>query len=228
MALLRWRFPCRRPHCRSLVDPRRTTLVGSLPYADTEGMSDTSFLTGHLLIAMPAMQDPNFHRTVTYICEHSEQGALGIVINRPLDLDLGSVFEQLSLNPTDQSLAQQPILQGGPVHQERGFVLHQTEDASAPDFDATLAVTDTIRVTTSQDILTAMAKGQGPRRVVVALGYAGWGAGQLEQEIAQNAWLSVPAEPRIIFDTPFEQRWQQSARLLGIDMTTLSPQAGHA
>jgi putative transcriptional regulator len=174
------------------------------------------------------MQDPNFHRTVTYICEHSEQGALGIVINRPLDLDLGSVFEQLSLNPSDPSLAQQPVLQGGPVHQERGFVLHQTEDAAEPTFDATLTVTDAIRVTTSQDILTAMARGQGPRRVVVALGYAGWGAGQLEHEIGQNAWLSVPAVPRIIFDTPFEQRWQQSARLLGIDMSTLSPQAGHA
>ena len=122
-------------------------------------MADTSFLTGHLLIAMPAMQDPNFHRTVTYICEHSEQGALGIVINRPLDLDLGSVFEQMSLNPSDPSLAQQPVLQGGPVHQERGFVLHQAEDTAEPQFDATLAVTDAIRVTTSQDILTAMARG---------------------------------------------------------------------
>ena len=191
-------------------------------------MADTSFLTGHLLIAMPAMQDPNFHRTVTYICEHSEQGALGIVINRPLDLDLGSVFEQMSLNPSDPSLAQQPVLQGGPVHQERGFVLHQAEDATEQQFDATLAVTDAIRVTTSQDILTAMARGQGPRRVVVALGYAGWGPGQLEQEMAQNAWLSVPAVPRIIFDTPFEQRWQQSARLLGIDMSTISAEAGHA
>jgi putative transcriptional regulator len=177
---------------------------------------------------MPAMQDPNFHRTVTYICEHSDQGALGIVINRPLDLDLGSVFEQLSLNPSDPSLAQQPVLQGGPVHQERGFVLHQAEDTAAQAFDATLSVTDAIRVTTSQDILTAMASGRGPRRVVVALGYAGWGPGQLEQEMAQNAWLSVPAVPRIIFDTPFDQRWQQSARLLGIDMSTLSSQAGHA
>ena len=191
-------------------------------------MADTSFLTGHLLIAMPAMQDPNFHRTVTYICEHSEQGALGIVINRPLDLDLGSVFEQMSQIPSDPSVGQQPVLQGGPVHPERRVVLHQAEDTAEPQFDATLAVTDAIRVTTSQDILTAMARGQGPRRVVVALGYAGWGPGQLEQEMAQNAWLSVPAAPRIIFDTPFGERWQQSARLLGIDMSTISSEAGHA
>lgn len=228
MALLGWRIAGGCPHRRKLVAPPAPALVDGLRYADTASMSDTSYLTGHLLIAMPAMQDPNFHRTVTYICEHSDQGALGIIINRPLDLDLGSVFEQLSLNSSDPSLARQPVLQGGPVHQERGFVLHQAEEAAAQDFDATLAVADAIRVTTSQDILTAMANGRGPRRVVVALGYAGWGPGQLEQEMAQNAWLSVPAVPRIIFDTPFEQRWQQSAGLLGIDMSTLSSEAGHA
>jgi putative transcriptional regulator len=189
---------------------------------------DTTCLTGHLLIAMPAMQDPNFVKTVTYICEHSEQGALGIVINRPLDMDLGTIFDQLSLAPADPALARQPVLQGGPVHQERGFVLHEPAEGSGQDFDATLAVSDAIRVTTSQDILTAMARGQGPRRAVVALGYAGWGAGQLENELVQNAWLSVPATPRIIFDTPFEQRWRESARLLGIDLSTMSQQAGHA
>lgn len=191
-------------------------------------MTDSTFLTGHLLIAMPAMQDPNFRKTVTYICEHSEQGALGIVINRPLDIDLGTIFDQLSLDPTDAALARQPVLQGGPVHQERGFVLHEPADAEETGFDATLAVTDAIRVTTSQDILAAMAKGTGPRRAVVALGYAGWGAGQLESEMVQNAWLSVLATPKIIFDTPFELRWRESARLLGFDPSTLSHQAGHA
>jgi putative transcriptional regulator len=191
-------------------------------------MSDATCLTGHLLIAMPAMQDPNFSKTVTYICEHSDQGALGIVINRPLGMDLGSIFEQLALEPADPELSRQPVLQGGPVHQERGFVLHEPTDAGAQEFDATVAVTDAIRVTTSQDILTAMARGQGPRRAVVALGYAGWGAGQLESELAQNAWLSVPASPKIIFDTPFDQRWTESARLLGIDLGTISHQAGHA
>jgi len=194
--------------------------AGSIPNA--------TYLTGHLLIAMPAMQDPNFSKTVTYICEHSEQGALGIVINRPLGMDLGAIFDQLSLDSTDPALARQPVLLGGPVHQERGFVLHEPEDASGQEFDATLAVTAAIRVTTSQDILTAMARGHGPRRSLVALGYAGWGAGQLESELQQNAWLSVPATPQIIFDTPFEQRWRESARLLGVDLSTLSQQAGHA
>lgn len=191
-------------------------------------MTETTFLTGHLLIAMPAMQDPNFSRTVTYICEHTEQGALGIVINRPLTMDLGEIFDQLSLDSSDPELARQRVLQGGPVHQERGFVLHEPSEAAESDFDATLAVTDAIRVTTSQDILSAMARGNGPRRAIVALGYAGWGAGQLENEIAQNAWLSVPATPTIIFDTPFELRWQESTRLLGFDPSTLSHQAGHA
>lgn len=187
-------------------------------------MNDSPFLTGHLLIAMPAMQDPNFSRTVTYICEHSAEGALGIVINRPLDMDLGAIFDQLALGPPDANLARQPVLHGGPVHQERGFVLHEASGA----FDSTVAVNDTIRVTTSQDILTAMAKGEGPRRAIVALGYAGWGAGQLEEEMGQNAWLSVPATSQIIFETPFDQRWREAARLLGIDLSTLSLQAGHA
>ena len=191
-------------------------------------MTDATYLTGHLLIAMPAMQDPNFVKTVTYICEHSDQGALGIVINRPLDMDLGTIFDQLSLDSADPELARQPVLQGGPVHQERGFVLHEPAEASDREFDATLAVTDAIRVTTSQDILTAMARGQGPKRALVALGYAGWGAGQLESELVQNAWLSVPASPKIIFDTPFDQRWRESAKLLGIDLNTISHQAGHA
>lgn len=203
------------------------------PPADTDRMTadpipNATCLTGHLLIAMPAMQDPNFSKTVTYICEHSEQGALGIVINRPLGMDLGAIFDQLSLDSTDPTLARQPVLLGGPVHQERGFVLHEPAEASEREFDATVAVTDAIRVTTSQDILTAMARGHGPRRVLVALGYAGWGAGQLEIELVQNAWLSVPATPQIIFDTPFEHRWRESARLLGVDLSTLSHQAGHA
>lgn len=187
-------------------------------------MPDPTSLTGCLLIAMPAMQDPNFVRTVTYICEHGDQGALGIVINRPLDMELGAIFEQLDLSPTDPALARQPVYQGGPVQQERGFVLHE----SAGEFDSTVAVTDRIRVTTSQDILAALARGEGPRRVLVALGYAGWGAGQLEREMGENAWLSVPATPEILFETPFERRWREAARLLGVDLATLSADSGHA
>lgn len=187
-------------------------------------MGEVTYLTGHLLIAMPAMADPNFVRTVTYICEHNADGALGIVINRPLQMDLGEVFQQLSLQPTDPALGRQPVLRGGPVQIERGFVLHEPAQA----WEATVPVSDTVHLTTSQDILAAMASGAGPRRTLMALGYAGWGAGQLESELIANAWLSVPASPAIVFDTPFEQRWMAAAALLGINLATISPDAGHA
>ncbi len=187
-------------------------------------MADVTYLTGHLLIAMPAMADPNFTRTVTYICEHNDSGALGIVINRPLQMDLGEVFEQLSLESADVGLARQPVLRGGPVQTERGFVLHEPTRA----WDSTVEVSETVHLTTSQDILTAMAQGTGPKRAIMALGYAGWGAGQLELEIGANAWLSVPASPAIVFETPFEARWTAAAGLLGINLATISSEAGHA
>jgi len=170
------------------------------------------------------MTDPNFHRTVTYICEHSEHGALGLVINRPLEMDLGEIFEQLALEKADPKAADIPILRGGPVQMERGFVIHESPD----EWEATAPVANSIRVTTSRDILSAMASGTGPKRAVVALGYAGWGAGQLEIEISANAWLHAPATTHILFDTPFEQRWEEAASFLGIDLATISPEAGHA
>lgn len=187
-------------------------------------ITDATCLTGQLLIAMPAMADPNFHRTVTYICEHSEHGALGLIINRPLDIDLGEVFQQLSMTAHDPELASQPILRGGPVQMDRGFVIHGSEHT----WETTANIADSIQVTTSQDILTAMAAGDGPTQAMVALGYAGWGAGQLEYEITENAWLSAPATRQILFDTPFEDRWADAAALLGIDLATLSTDAGHA
>jgi len=187
-------------------------------------MESTTNLTGHLLIAMPAMQDPNFRRTVTYVCEHSDEGALGLVINRPMEMDLGEVLEQLELEPATVALARQPVLQGGPVELQRGFVIH----AGPGSFDATVTIGEGISVTTSQDILAAMAAGEGPERAIVTLGYAGWGAGQLEEEITSNAWLSVPASAEILFDTPFDERWEAAARMLGIDIATLGPDAGHA
>ncbi len=187
-------------------------------------MGDVTYLTGHLLIAMPAMADPNFVRTVTYICEHTDQGALGIVINRPLQMDLGEVFQQLALQDTDAALARQPVLRGGPVQTERGFVLHEP----SRQWDATVAVSDSVHLTTSQDILAALAGGTGPKRALMALGYAGWGAGQLEMEIGANAWLNVPATDTIVFDTPFEARWAAAAGLLGINLAMISSEAGHA
>ena len=168
-------------------------------------------------------------RTVTLVCEHTAKGALGIVVNRPLsNMALGDVLDQLSLSPRDAGLREQPILRGGPVQQDRGFVLHPPDGPRAGQWDSTLQVSPTLHVTTSRDILGSMARGQGPVQAVVALGYAGWDAGQLEEEIRSNAWLNVPVDDSIIFETPFEQRWHAAARLLGIDFGRLSNQAGHA
>ena len=173
---------------------------------------------------MPSMMDPNFHRTVTYICEHTDHGALGIIINKPLDMDLGEIFEQLSLGEASPEMAGNPVLRGGPVQMERGFVIHESTKA----WETTAPVADSVQVTTSRDILSAMAAGGGPKRALIALGYAGWGAGQLEAEIAANSWLSVLASADILFATPFEARWHEAAALLGIDVATISPEAGHA
>ena len=181
-------------------------------------------LTNQFLIAMPSLADPNFHRTVTLMCAHSEDGAMGIVINRPLDIRLTAVLDQMNIDPTSNDAARVSVLEGGPVQRERGFVIHRPPG----DWEAVLRVGDEIGIATSKDILTAVAQGCGPERVVVALGYAGWGAGQLEHEVRQNAWLSGPADSRIIFDTPYEERWASAARLLGIDPNHLSGDAGHA
>jgi putative transcriptional regulator len=176
------------------------------------------------LIAMPAMTDGNFAQTVTFIWEHNAEGALGIVINRPLQMRLVDVFEQLKMPTAPGVSGHQPVLQGGPVQTDRGFVVHR----SGRRWEHTREVSSRIHVTTSPDILDAMARGDGPDTALVALGYAGWSAGQLESEIAQNAWLTVPCDERILFDTPYEQRWRAAGRLLGIDLATISPHVGHA
>ena len=181
-------------------------------------------LQNHFLIAMPALGDPNFNGTVTYLCKHGDEGALGLVINRPLDLKVTEVFEQLDLEVLDQRQADRPVLGGGPVQPGMGFVLHQSEQT----FGSTLDTESAIKVTVSQDILRAMAGGLGPWPSMVALGYAGWEAGQLEAELAANAWLSVPAAPEIIFETPFDQRWSAAAGLLGVSISQLTSYAGHA
>lgn len=183
-----------------------------------------SSLQDHFLIAMPAMGDSNFNETVTYICKHEADGAIGLVINRPTDVLLEELFRQLSLDVMSPAAAQQPVYKGGPVTPDRGFVLHCSDEA----FDKTIESTAAIKVTVSLDILERMASGGGPSPALVALGYAGWGAGQLETELAANAWLSVPAEPEIIFETPPEQRWTASAGLLGVDIHQIANYAGHA
>lgn len=187
-------------------------------------MSDSGYLTNQFLIAMPAMTDVNFSQTVTYIWEHNADGALGIIINRPLQMRLADVFEQLKMPASATAIGHQSVLQGGPVQTDRGFVVHHI----GGQWEHTRQISSRIQVTTSPDILNAMAQGNGPETALVALGYAGWSAGQLENELVQNAWLTVPADERIIFDTPFEQRWRAAGRLLGIDLATISPDVGHA
>jgi len=187
-------------------------------------MQTDGSLTNQLLIAMPGMLDPNFSTTVTIICEHNDDGALGIVINRPTPLRLGGLFEQLAVDDPDPDAASGPVLSGGPVGTERGFVLHGPEQS----YENTLAVSDNIRLTLSRDIIDAMASGQGPDQSLVALGYAGWEPGQLEDEMLANSWLSVPATPEIVFNIPFKDRWDSAARTLGIDIACMSPDAGHA
>jgi putative transcriptional regulator len=187
-------------------------------------MIESTYLTNQFLIAMPALADPNFFHTVTYICEHNSAGALGIVINRPLTLTLGELLEHLQIEQRQNGAESLPVFSGGPVQQEQGFVIH----TPVGKWESTLQVTPSIGLTTSRDILQALASGEHKERALVALGYAGWGPGQLEQEIANNAWLSGPADDAILFDTPHAQRWSAAAALLGVDLALLSGDAGHA
>ena len=180
-------------------------------------------LTSHFLIAMPAMQDENFAKSLTFVCEHNERGALGIVVNRPIEVTLASLFRQVELELPDPALAGQPVFFGGPVQLDHGFVLHRPVGA----WKSTLPVGE-IGLTTSRDILEAMAKGQGPQQHLVALGYAGWAPGQLEHEILANGWLTVKADLDVIFDVPPEARYTAAMQALGVNAANLSEEAGHA
>lgn len=191
---------------------------------DTIGMGTFASLNNHFLIAMPGLSDPNFHHTATLICEHNEDGAIGIVINRPLGISLGDILDHMNIKANSEAIAARPVYMGGPVQGERGFVVHEP----LGNWDATLKVTDNTGVTSSRDILEAIAQGAGPEKSFVTLGYAGWGPGQLEQELAANAWLSGPANSGIVFDVPYEQRWEAAAALIGVDLKLLSSDAGHA
>lgn len=186
-------------------------------------MIENTFLSNQFLIAMPTLSDPSFFHTVTYLCQHSDEGALGIVINRPAGMNLGDIFKQMDIRAADARTNEVAIYSGGPVQQERGFVIHNAGN----NWDSSIQISEGISLTTSRDILEAIAKGTGPSRYLVALGYAGWGAGQLEQEVSNNAWLNVPCTPDILFSTPFTQRWNQAARLIGVDINMLTTQAGH-
>ena len=187
-------------------------------------VADSVNLTHHFLIAMPAMADPHFAHTLTYVCEHNEDGALGIVINKPIDMTLSTLFEQINVPLADRVLRESPVHFGGPVQVDRGFVLHRP----LGNWQSTLAISDDMGLTTSKDVLEAVGRGDGPTDVFVSLGYAGWEAGQLEAELAQNAWLTVKADADVVFDLPPEGRLPAAMQLLGIDFAHLSDDVGHA
>jgi putative transcriptional regulator len=181
-------------------------------------------LTHHFLIAMPALADPFFSRTLTYICEHSEQGALGVVVNRPIDLTLKDLFDQLDISSDGDGAEAVPVMFGGPIQLDRGFVLHQP----VGNWQSTMVVNEEVGLTTSLDIMRAIANGESLKGLLIALGYSGWAPGQIEHELSQNAWLTVPAAPSIIFELPAEERLAAAMRLLGVDFSSLSDEIGHS
>jgi putative transcriptional regulator len=190
----------------------------------TGSMSKEGSLTNQLLVAMPGLDDPHFSRTVTLICEHGTRGALGIVLNKPLSMRLAEVLEQMKLPPHTPDVGEQIVLRGGPVHQDRGFVLHRPGGS----WESTHRISDSIQVTTSRDVLAAMAKGEGPENAFIALGYAQWEEGQLERELRDNSWLTLPVNDEVLFNLPYEDRWPAAWRSLGVDVAQVSSRAGHA
>jgi putative transcriptional regulator len=195
--------------------------------------SASTNLTNHFLIAMPSLQDALFSRSVVYLCEHSQRGALGLVINKPCDINLRGLFDKVELPLTRADLQDAPLFFGGPVQTDRGFVLHEAtfaadDQPANPVFASTMSIPGGLEMTTSKDVLEAISTGCGPRKVLVSLGYAAWGEGQLESELSENSWLTVQADNRLIFDTPVAQRWDQALQLLGLQAWMLSPDVGHA
>lgn len=197
------------------------------PEATLKDLSDDTsgaYLDRQFLIAMPSLSDPNFARGVTLLCQHNDEGALGINVNLPAEHDLGEVLRQLDIDCDDPSITGRSVVMGGPVHRERGFVLHSPDR----EWESSVALSDEIIITTSRDVLAAIAGGEGPEKYIVALGYAGWAPGQLEDEMRQNAWLTVTMDSHIIFDAPLDQRWDQALNRLGISERQLSTFGGHA
>ena len=187
-------------------------------------------LTHHFLIAMPGVSDEPFVRSVVYMCEHSQRGALGLVINKPSEINLTSLFDKVDMPLRRQDLTDSPVFQGGPVQIERGFVLHETMETGTDEsaYGSTMSIPGGLEMTTSKDILEALSTGAGPRKVFVSLGYSAWAEGQLESEISENSWLTVQADPAVIFDTPIEQRYEKALALLGLQSWMLASGVGHA
>ncbi|WP_295995505.1 YqgE/AlgH family protein [Rugamonas sp.] len=206
-----------------LIQDPSDRLPSSAETAAASGLN----LANHFLIAMPSMEDPVFSGTVVYVCEHNENGVLGVVINKPTDMTMQVLFERIDLKlqaGLDMPISDAPIMFGGPVQDDRGFVLH----TPGTRYSSSLTVTDEVAFTTSIDVLEAVAAGTGPSRMLVSIGYSGWSPGQLEDEIGRNGWLTVGADARILFEMPVEERYVAAMRLLGIDPLMLTSEAGHA
>ncbi len=187
-------------------------------------MKTTNYLNNQFLIAMPNLTDTNFSHTISYLCQHNQEGALAIVINRPSGMKLGHILEQMGIDSSSQKTNDTPVFVGGPVQQERGFIIHSKDSTT---WDSSISISDTTSLTSSRDILEAIAEEKGPDQYLIALGYAGWGEGQLEAEIINNAWLNTPYKEDILYKTPIEQRWGSAANEIGIDISQLTAPAGH-
>jgi len=205
-----------------LIGDRAAPILGCMNERSDNMLS--GYLENQMLIAMPGMADPNFERSVTLMCQHSGEGAIGITINRESSFKLGEILDQLEIQCVDEKIRSATVLEGGPVNRDRGFVLHTPMEG----FESSLQINSAIMVTTSRDVLQSIAEGKGPDRYTVALGYAGWGDGQLEAEMRQNAWLSVPADDAIVFELPLGERWARAVSKLGIDVSYLHDVGGHA
>jgi putative transcriptional regulator len=184
----------------------------------------TTSLANHLLIAMPAMTDPNFAHTVIYVCEHHPEGTVGLIINRPMEFPLSLVFEQMNIQSTQEEKKMQPLMFGGPIQMERGFVIHRP----VGDWRSSLVLGDEVTITTSNDIIRAIADGNGPKDALITLGYSGWSENQLEQEVMNNIWLVCPFKAELLYDVPFVQRWEAAGLMIGVKMNQLTSDAGHA
>ncbi len=186
-------------------------------------MTTTSSLKNHFLIAMPGIADPVFNGALIYVCEHNEEGSMGIVVNKPLEITWANVFQKIAQDGFKGG--DEPVLIGGPVQVERGFVLHRK---TSQRWESTMTVSDHLDLTTSSDVIAALSTGEGPSKALIALGYAGWEQGQLDQEIANNVWLSLPADEEILFNTPHQDKAAAAAKTLGVDLSLLSAESGHA
>jgi len=189
-----------------------------------ETTSNGDSLTGHFLIAMPSLNDGFFNQAVTYICEHDENGSFGIIINQQTDITLKQIAKEMAIESETNDNDEQPVFIGGPVDQGRGFIIHRPTG----NWQSSLKVDNNVALTTSKDILQAIVNNEGPKDNIVALGYAGWAAGQLDNEMANNTWLSCPADEDIIFNTPVAERWKAAAKLIGVDLSLMSNDTGHA